>query len=245
MNTSLVIIPTYNEKENVVAMIRAVLALPEGFDVLIVDDSSPDGTADLVRAEQSLRPEGRLHLLQRAGKEGLGTAYIAGFRWALQRDYDYIIEMDCDFSHPVEALPRLVAACQNGADVAVGSRYVRGGGVKDWPVGRILMSYFASVYVRLVTWLPVADTTAGFVCWTRPVLQAIRLEEVRFKGYGFQIELKYTAHCLGFKLKEVPITFVNRKLGNSKMSSSIFGEAFKGVLQLRYRRMFQGFPHRN
>lgn len=243
MHKSLVIIPTYNERENVVAMIRAVLALPEMFDILIVDDASPDGTGDLVRAEQPLHPEGRLSLLSRCGKEGLGTAYIAGFKWALERDYEYIIEMDCDFSHPVSALPLLVSACANdGADVSVGSRYVRGGGVKDWPLGRILMSYLASLYVRVVTWLPVADTTAGFVCWSRYVLERINLDKIHFKGYGFQIEMKYIAHCLGYRLKEIPIVFVNRKMGSSKMSSSIFGEAFKGVLQLRYWRLFKGFP---
>ncbi|MDY6148601.1 MAG: polyprenol monophosphomannose synthase [Porphyromonas sp.] len=243
---SLVIIPTYNERENVAAMIEAVLLLPEQFDVLIVDDASPDGTAEIVRQEQPNWSENRLNLLLRSGKQGLGTAYIAGFKWALEHRYNYIFEMDCDFSHPVEALPRLLKAVQeDGYDVSIGSRYVRGGRVKDWPLGRILMSYFASVYVRLVTWLPVADTTAGFVCWTRRVLENIILDDVHFKGYGFQIEMKYTAFCLGYRFKEVPITFVNRQLGSSKMSSSIFGEAFKGVLQLRFWHTFRRFPQRN
>lgn len=243
---SLIIIPTYNEKENVAAMIDAVLALPPNFDILIIDDSSPDGTAEIVRTKQQTYPD-RLHLVERSGKLGLGTAYIAGFEWALKREhYRYIFEMDCDFSHPIEALPRLLHACQEeGFDVAVGSRYIRHGGVQDWPLGRIMMSYFASLYVRLVTWIPVADTTAGFVCYRREVLQDMRLDEVHFKGYAFQIEMKYTAHCLGYKIKEIPIIFTNRKLGSSKMNSSIFGEAFKGVLQLRMLRMFKGFPHRN
>lgn len=239
---SLIIIPTYNEKENVASMIDAVMALPQNFDLLIIDDGSPDGTATIVKGKQESYPN-RLHLVERSGKLGLGTAYIAGFEWALQRSYLYIFEMDCDFSHPLEALPRMLQACrQEGFDVAVGSRYIRRGGVRDWPLGRILMSYFASLYVRIVTGLPVADTTAGFVCYRREVLEDIDLNNVHFKGYAFQIEMKYTAHCLGYKIKEVPIIFVNRQLGSSKMSSSIFGEAFKGVLQLRYMRLFKGFP---
>ena len=246
MHASLVIIPTYNERENVAEMIRAVLALPEAFDLLILDDNSPDGTAEIVRTlQQETDYTDRLHLIVRPGKMGLGTAYLTGFEWALEHGYDYIFEMDCDFSHPLSALPHLLrAVSEEGYDVAVGSRYVRGGGVKDWPLGRILMSYLASVYVRLVTWLPVRDTTAGFVCYRREVLEAMRLDEVHFKGYAFQIEMKYTAHCLGFKIKEVPITFVNRKLGSSKMNGSIFGEAFTGVLKLRYWRLFKGFPKR-
>lgn len=243
---SLIIIPTYNECENVAAMIEAIWGLPEMFDILIVDDASPDGTADIVRHEQATRSGDRLHLLNRTGKLGLGTAYIAGFKWALERDYRYIFEMDCDFSHPIEDLPRLLQAVRSGnCDVAIGSRYVRGGGLKDWPLGRILMSYLASLYVRMITWLPVADTTAGFVCWRREVLEAMVLDDVHFKGYGFQIEMKYTAHCLGFRFNEVPIIFTNRKLGTSKMSSSIFGEAFKGVLKLRYWRLRGKFPKRN
>lgn len=244
MHSSLVIIPTYNERENVAEMIRAVLSLPEAFDLLILDDSSPDGTAEIVRTLQSDYSD-RLHLIVRPGKMGLGTAYITGFEWALEHGYDYIFEMDCDFSHPVSALPELLKAVSvEGYDVAVGSRYVRGGGVKDWPLGRILMSYGASLYVRCVTCLPVKDTTAGFVCYRREVLEAMRLDEIHFKGYAFQIEMKYTAHCLGYKIKEVPITFVNRKLGSSKMNGSIFGEAFTGVLKLRYWRLFKGFPKR-
>lgn len=246
MKQSVVIIPTYNERENIRSMIQAVMALPEQLDILIMDDNSPDGTADIVRTlQQEPLYAGRLHLIVRPGKMGLGTAYLAGFDRALAEGYRYIFEMDCDFSHPVEALPRLLHACrEEGADVAVGSRYIRGGGVRDWPLGRILMSYFASLYVRVVTWLPIADTTAGFVCYRREVLEAMRLDEVHFKGYAFQIEMKYTAHCLGFKIKEVPITFVNRKLGSSKMNSSIFGEAFFGVLKLRYWRLFGKFPLR-
>ncbi len=241
---SLVIIPTYNEKENVAEMIHAVFDLAPNFDLLIVDDGSPDGTAAIVKQKQDLYPD-RLHLIERSGKLGLGTAYIRGFKWALERDYEYIFEMDCDFSHPVPKLLELLEACtEGGADVAVGSRYVRGGGVSDWPKSRILMSYFASLYVRFVTFLPVRDTTAGFVCYRRAVLEAMDLDAVRFKGYGFQIEMKYTAHCLGYKIKEVPITFANRVKGVSKMSSSIFGEAFTGVLKLRYWRLFKGFPKR-
>ena len=246
MHSSLVIIPTYNERENVANMIRAVLSLPEALDILILDDNSPDGTSEIVRTlqqEESLAD--RLHLIVRPGKLGLGTAYITGFKWALTHGYDYIFEMDCDFSHPISALPHLLRAVSSeGYDVAIGSRYVRGGGGKDWPLGRILMSYLASLYVRLVTWIPVSDTTAGFVCYRREVLQAMALDDIHFKGYAFQIEMKYTAYCLGFKIKEVPITFVNRKLGSSKMNGSIFGEAFVGVLKLRYWRLFKGFPKR-
>lgn len=239
---SIVLIPTYNERENVAKMIDTVMALPHAFDLLIIDDNSPDGTAQIVRGKMAEYPE-RLHLLERAGKQGLGTAYIAGFRWALERPYEYIYEMDCDFSHPPMKLLALYEACHKaGADVAVGSRYVRGGRVQNWPLGRILMSYGASLYVRLVTALPVKDTTAGFVCYRRSVLESMDLDSIRFRGYAFQIEMKYTAHALGFTVAEVPITFEDRVLGSSKMSSSIFGEAFVGVLELRRDKIKGVFP---
>lgn len=245
MKKKIIIIPTYNERENVAAIVQAVFALEEQFDIVIIDDNSPDGTANIVKALIEQYPQ-RLFLIERAGKLGLGTAYITGFRWSIERGYDYIFEMDCDFSHPIEALPRLYKEIhENGYDVAIGSRYVRGGKVKDWPVGRILMSYFASVYVRLITWLSVADTTAGFVAYKRKVLETIDLDAIHFKGYAFQIEMKYVAACLGYKLKEIPITFENRKLGSSKMNSSIFGEAFFGVLKLRFWHMFKGYPQRD
>ncbi len=244
MNKKIVIIPTYNERENVASIIRAVFALEEEFHIVIIDDNSPDGTASIVKELQTEHPE-RLFLIERAGKLGLGTAYITGFRWCIEHRYDYIFEMDCDFSHPIEALPRLLKEiAQEGYDVAIGSRYVRGGKVKDWPMGRILMSYFASLYVRMITWLSVSDTTAGFVAYRREVLEAIDLEAIHFKGYAFQIEMKYVAACLGYRLKEIPITFENRKLGISKMNSSIFGEAFFGVLKLRFWHMFKGYPQR-
>lgn len=245
MKKKIIIIPTYNERENVAAIVQVVFALEEQFDIVIIDDNSPDGTANIVKALIEQYPQ-RLFLIERAGKLGLGTAYITGFRWSIERGYDYIFEMDCDFSHPIEALPRLYKEIhENGYDVAIGSRYVRGGKVKDWPVGRILMSYFASVYVRLITWLSVADTTAGFVAYKREVLETIDLDAIHFKGYAFQIEMKYVAACLGYKLKEIPITFENRKLGSSKMNSSIFGEAFFGVLKLRFWHMFKGYPQRD
>lgn len=239
----LVIIPTYNEKENVSAIIDAVLALPQQFQVLIIDDNSPDGTAAIVRGKISEYP-GRVHLLERPGKLGLGTAYIAGFKWALQRDYEFIIEMDADFSHNPDDLPRLVEACEgpDGADVAVGSRYLTGVNVVNWPMGRVLMSYFASRYVRLVTRLKVYDTTAGFVCYRRRVLQHMDLNKIRFKGYAFQIEMKFTAAQHGFKIAEVPIIFVNRRLGTSKMSSGIFGEGLYGVISLKLNSLFKKYP---
>lgn len=233
---NLVLIPTYNERENVSAMIDKVFSLPVAFDILIIDDGSPDGTADIVRERQKDYPD-RLHLLCREGKLGLGTAYLAGFRWGLERDYDYIIEMDCDFSHNPDDLPRLIAAAEEGADVVVGSRYVQGVNVVNWPMSRLLMSYCASIYVRTVTRMPVHDATAGFVCYSRRVLERIDLDKVEMKGYGFQIEMKYTSWKLGFKIREVSIIFIDRVLGQSKMSSSIFGEAFFGVMKLRLRKI--------
>jgi dolichol-phosphate mannosyltransferase len=234
---SLVIIPTYNEKENVQRMLDTVMGLKSApFHVLIVDDGSPDGTAGLVR-EKMAEYSGRIHLLERSGKLGLGTAYIAGFRWALERGYAYIFEMDCDFSHNPQDLIRLREACEEGADVAVGSRYTKGGKVDNWPVGRILMSYFASVYVNLVLWLGVRDSTAGFKCYRNDVLKSIDLNRIRFIGYAFQIEMKYNARRLGFKIVEVPITFIDRQFGTSKMSMNIFREAFLGVLQMRFRKI--------
>ena len=236
---SLVIIPTYNEKENIRAIINAVLNLAEHqFDVLIVDDNSPDGTGAIVDAMIAERPE-RIHILKRAGKQGLGTAYIAGFKWALDYGYEYIIEMDADFSHPVDKLPELQAACATGgADVSVGSRYLTGVNVVNWPMGRMLMSYFASAYVRFITRMKVCDATAGYVCYRREVLLSINLDAIEFKGYAFQIEMKFTAHRMGFKIKEVPIVFINRVLGTSKMNSSIFFEALWGVIKLRWDSIF-------
>lgn len=231
MSDKLVIIPTFNEKENVERMVRSVMAL-EGYDLLIVDDGSPDGTADIVKKLQDTF-QGRLHLEERKGKLGLGTAYIHGFKWALARNYQYIFEMDCDFSHDPADLPRLLEACKKGADVSVGSRYTKGGKINNWPMGRILMSYFASLYVRMVLWLPVTDTTAGFKCYKRKVLETIELDKVRFMGYAFQIEMKYRAYKKGFKIAEVPIMFTDRIAGESKMSTKIFKEAFLGVLQMR------------
>ena len=233
---ALVIIPTYNERENVVRMLETVIGLEGDFHVLVVDDGSPDGTAGLVK-EMQVAHTGRIHLLERPGKLGLGTAYIAGFRWALERDYAYVFEMDCDFSHNPNDLIRLLAACEKGAGVAVGSRYVRGGKVDNWPLGRVLMSYFASIYVNLVLWLGVHDSTAGFKCYRREVLAKINLDRIRFIGYAFQIEMKHNAKRLGFRIEEVPITFIDRQFGTSKMSMGIFKEAFLGVLQMRFRRV--------
>lgn len=240
MNTSesLVIIPTYNEKENVEQIIRAVLAQPIGAHVLVIDDGSPDGTADIVKNLMTGDCAGRLHLVERRGKLGLGTAYITGFQWALERDYEYIFEMDADFSHDPKDLPRLHEAVASGkGDLAVGSRYVSGVNVVNWPMGRVLMSYYASKYVRLITGVPVHDTTAGFVCYRRKVLETIDLNAIRFKGYAFQIEMKYTAYHLGFRVEEVPVIFVNRRLGTSKMSGGIFSEALFGVINLRWRAL--------
>ncbi|MDD6471984.1 MAG: polyprenol monophosphomannose synthase [Bacteroidales bacterium] len=230
---SIVIIPTYNEKENIENIIRAVLSLEHEFHVLVIDDGSPDGTAQIVKEMMTELPD-KIFLLERSGKLGLGTAYIMGFKWALERDYEYIYEMDADFSHNPNDLPRLYEACaKEGADVSIGSRYVSGVNVVNWPIGRVLMSYFASKYVRFITRIPVHDTTAGFVCYRRKVLEAINLDAIRFKGYAFQIEMKYTAYKLGFKVKEIPVIFINRVLGTSKMSSSIFGEAVFGVIRLK------------
>ncbi len=238
---SVVIIPTYNEKENIENVINAVFALPVMFDVLIIDDNSPDGTAAIVERMQK-QWDGRLHLLKRSGKLGLGTAYIMGFKWCLNAGYEFIIEMDADFSHPPKKLLELRQACLDGADVAIGSRYVSGVNVVNWPMGRVIMSYYASAYVRIVTGMNVRDTTAGFVCYRRNVLEAIDLDKIRFKGYAFQIEMKFTAFKMGCCIKEVPIIFVNRVLGTSKMNSSIFGEAVFGVLQLRIRSWFKKYP---
>ena len=234
---TIVIIPTYNERENIEAIIRAVTSLQKAFDILIIDDGSPDGTADIVKGLMQDEFADRVHLVERQGKLGLGTAYICGFKWALEHGYDYVIEMDADFSHSPNDLPRLYAACHDeGYDVSVGSRYVSGVNVVNWPIGRVLMSYYASAYVRTVLGIKLRDTTAGFVCWTRKVLDTIDLDNIRFKGYAFQIEMKYTALRLGFKIKEVPVVFVNRELGTSKMSGGIFSEAFFGVLKLRFKK---------
>jgi dolichol-phosphate mannosyltransferase len=234
LSDSLVIIPTYNEKENVEKIIRKVFSLEKDFHILIVDDGSPDGTAEIVKSLQQ-EFEGKLFIEERRGKLGLGTAYIHGFKWGINRKYDYIFEMDADFSHNPDDLLRLYDTCSNkGADAAVGSRYTSGGRVKNWPLGRILMSYFASVYVRLILWIGISDTTAGFICYKRKVLESIDLDLIRFTGYAFQIEMKYTALKLGFKVVEVPITFVDRKEGVSKMSTGIFKEAFLGVIQMRF-----------
>jgi len=232
LKNSLVIIPTYNEKENITRIIPVIFAYTDNAHILVVDDNSPDGTAEEV---EKLQPEhtGRLYLLKRPRKQGLGTAYIAGFRWALEREYSYIFEMDADFSHPPNDLPLLYEACVQGADVAVGSRYVKGGRVVHWPVSRILISYCASLYVRMITWMSVKDTTAGFVCYTKKVLETIDLDSIRFIGYAFQIEMKYAAWKLGFKILEVPIIFEDRRAGESKMSSRIFSEAFTGVWKMR------------
>lgn len=238
MSDSIVIIPTYNEKENIELIIKTVFSLEKDFHILVIDDGSPDGTADIVQRLQKEEFGDRLFLEQRKGKMGLGTAYIQGFKWALTRTYDFVFEMDADFSHSPADLPRLYAACNDeGYDVAVGSRYVTGVNVVNWPMGRVLMSYFASKYVRFITGLNVRDTTAGFVCYSRKVLETINLDRIRFKGYAFQIEMKYTARVLGFKIKEVSVIFVNRQLGTSKMNTSIFGEAFFGVINLRWRKM--------
>ncbi len=236
---SIIIIPTYNEKENIEAIIRAIFSLEKIFDILVIDDGSPDGTANIVKNLQKNEFCDRLHIVERSGKLGLGTAYIAGFKWAIEHKYDYVFEMDADFSHDPKDLPRLYAACaKEGYDVAIGSRYVSGVNVVNWPMGRVLMSYFASKYVRFVTGFPINDTTAGFKCYRREVLETIDLDGIWFKGYAFQIEMKFSAYKLGFKIKEVPVIFVNRQLGTSKMSSGIFGEAFFGVIRLKLASIF-------
>ena len=231
---NLVIIPTYNELDNIRPMIDKVFSLPEKFDLLIIDDGSPDGTAKVVREQQRVYP-GSLHLIERSGKLGLGTAYLAGFRWALENGYDYVFEMDCDFSHNPDDLVRLSQAAVAGADLVIGSRYVTGVNVVNWPMKRVLMSYYASAYVRFVTGMPVRDATAGFVCYSAKLLRTMDMDAVRMKGYGFQVEMKYTAWKLGFRVKEVPIIFTERTLGASKMRGGIFREAFFGVLKLRFR----------
>ncbi len=238
---SVVIIPTYNEKENAENIIRAVFGLDKKFNILIIDDGSPDGTAQIVKNLQKEFTD-RLFLIERTGKLGLGTAYITGFKWAIENGYDYIFEMDADFSHNPQDLPRLYNACAvDGNDVAIGSRYVSGVNVVNWPMGRVLMSYFASKYVRIITGMKINDTTAGFKCYRRKVLETINLDKIRFKGYAFQIEMKFTAYKYGFKIVEVPIIFINRVLGTSKMSSGIFGEAVFGVMRLRLDSWFKSY----
>lgn len=237
MHPNLVIIPTYNECENAEAIIRAVFSLQRSFDVLIIDDNSKDGTAEIVKKLQD-EFNGKLHLKQRAGKLGLGTAYIHGFKWALQHQYEYIFEMDADFSHDPNDLIKLLEACENGADLAIGSRYKTGVNVVNWPIGRVIMSYYASAYVRFITRMPIHDATAGFKCYKRKVLEAIDFDKIKFVGYAFQIEMKFTAWRLGFKITEVPIVFTDRKHGKSKMSGGIFSEAFFGVIKLKVRSWF-------
>lgn len=245
MRDCIIIIPTYNEKENIARIIAAALGQSDRFDVLVVDDSSPDGTSDIVNG---LMPNygGRLHLMERSGKAGLGTAYIAGFRWALQRQYQFLFEMDADFSHNPEDLLRLLHTCETeGADMSVGSRYIKGGKVVNWPMNRVLLSYYASLYVRIITWLTVKDTTGGFVCYTRRTLETLNLDKIRFVGYAFQIEMKYAISQMGFVVREVPITFIDRAEGTSKMSTGIFKEAFLGVLKMRLSTMFNKKFYRN
>ena len=243
MSDSIVIIPTYNEKENIEKIIRAVFALEKVFHILVIDDGSPDGTAQIVQTLMREEFGGRLFIIERSGKMGLGTAYIAGFKYALEHGYEYIFEMDADFSHAPSDLPRLYEACRtDGYDVAIGSRYVSGVNVVNWPIGRVLMSYFASKYVRIVTGMKVCDTTAGFKCYRRKVLETIELDRIRFKGYAFQIEMKYTAYKIGFKIKEVPVVFVNRREGVSKMSGGIFSEALFGVIRLRWDGWTRRYP---
>ena len=243
MDRKIVIIPTYNEKENIEKIIRAIYALPKLFHILIIDDGSPDGTAAIVKRLMTEFPD-ELHLVERSGKLGLGTAYICGFKWVLEHDYEFCFEMDADFSHPVPKLLELYRACaEDGADVAIGSRYVGNVvNVVNWPMGRVMMSYYASKYVRFVTGLPVADTTAGFKCYRRRVLQTIELDKIHFKGYAFQIEMKFTAYKCGFRIVEVPIVFVNRVEGTSKMSGGIFSEALFGVIRLKFSSLFRKYP---
>jgi dolichol-phosphate mannosyltransferase len=242
MSTKLVIIPTYNEKENIESIIRAVFDEALQFHVLIIEDGSPDGTSLIVKKLQTEFTD-RLFMIERKGKLGLGTAYITGFKWGLSHGYDYIFEMDADFSHNPKDLSRLYDECElNNADVAIGSRYVSGVNVVNWPMSRVLMSYFASKYVRFILGLKIADTTAGFKCYRRQVLETIELDKIKFKGYAFQVEMKFTAYKCGFKLSEVPIIFINRELGTSKMSGGIFGEAFLGVIQLKLSSFIRNYP---
>ena len=242
----LVIIPTYNEKENIEAIITAVMTLPIEFHVLVIDDGSPDGTAAIVHRLMGTTYKDRLFIVERQGKQGLGTAYICGFRWAIEHQYDYVFEMDADFSHNPNDLLKLYEACANeGADLAIGSRYINGVNVVNWPMGRVLMSYFASFYVRTVLGVSIRDTTAGFVCYRRKVLETLELDKIRFKGYAFQIEMKFTAYKCGFNIKEVPIVFVNRVLGTSKMSGGIFSEALWGVMRLKISSWFRKYPKAN
>ena len=236
MDKKIVIIPTYNERENIENIIRKVFSLEGEYNILIIDDGSPDGTADIVKRIQEEYPK-RLFIIERGKKLGLGTAYLTGFRWSIENNYDYIFEMDADFSHNPDDLLRLYNACKAGADLAIGSRYCDGVSVVNWPIGRIIMSYYASAYVRKMLRMKIFDCTAGFKCYSRKVLETINLDDVRMKGYGFQIEMKYTAFKLGFNIKEVPIIFINRREGTSKMSSGIFGEAFWGVIKLRFRNI--------
>jgi len=241
VSDSVVIIPTYNEKENIENIIRAVFSLPKNFEVLVIEDGSPDGTADIVKKLQKEFPE-TLHIIERKGKLGLGTAYIRGFNWALEHDYEYIFEMDADFSHNPKDLVHLHNACsEEGADLAIGSRYINGVAVVNWPMGRIIMSYYASAYVRIVTGMNVRDTTAGFKCYTRKVLKTIDFDKIKFKGYAFQIEMKFTAWKFGYKIIEVPIIFTERIKGSSKMSGGIFNEAFWGVISMRFKSFFRKY----
>ncbi len=241
---SIVIIPTYNEKENIEKIIRKVFSLEKCFHILVIDDASPDGTAGIVKALMAGEFKDMLFIVERSGKLGLGTAYIAGFKWALAHDYEYIFEMDADFSHDPEDLPRLYLACKDeGYDLSIGSRYINGVNVVNWPIGRVLMSYFASLYVRTIIRFKIHDTTAGFKCYKRKVLETMELDKIRFKGYAFQIEMKYTAYKIGCKIKEVPVIFINRREGVSKMSGGIFNEAFFGVLKLRWDGWTRKYPH--
>lgn len=240
MPDSLVIIPTYNEKENIQLIIQAIFSLPHDFHILIIDDGSPDGTANIVKSLQ-LENQNRLFIEERKGKQGLGTAYIHGFKWAIQQHYDYIFEMDADFSHNPDDLLRLRAACVDGADMAIGSRYIQGVNVVNWPMNRVLMSYFASVYVRFITGINIQDATAGFKCYRRKVLETIKLDKIKFVGYAFQIEMKFTAIKHGFNVVEVPIVFTDRTRGTSKMSTRIFREAFLGVLQMKINSWFKTY----
>jgi dolichol-phosphate mannosyltransferase len=244
VNKAIVIIPTYNEKENIQKMVQTILLLPVPYDILIIDDGSPDGTADIVRSLQPSSP-GRLFMIERKGKQGLGTAYILGFKWAIDKKYDFVFEMDADFSHNPQDLIVLHQACIDGADMAIGSRYKSGVNVVNWPMGRVLMSYCASMYVRFITGMKIYDTTAGFKCYRRRVLEAIDLDKIKFRGYAFQIEMKFTAWKLGFRIEEVPIVFTDRREGTSKMSGGIFNEALWGVLRMKLNSIFRAYKPKN